>query len=1305
MNKMRYTEWIDSYVDGDMDDAGRKNFETEFKFWVILYRLLNNLSSSVKDNFKGPIDEDLDTVQIFGDERVKLKQDKRFDELMKKLNKTKQELNSQILNEKAKNERTILKYNTEVEKERRKRTVNLQKISNINIDVSQLREKSMGINLNYAQQLGYINETLQDFDANKGGDEFKKTIVSKIDSILMRGKAAVQASKTKYTRLASVELRTKLYQSTLDANFRFIDVIVDISDSALDPDTRNISLAYSASSDQLQNVKALSDDSIDSYNKLLSHNTKISSRIVELKRMDDKRFKDIVTIDSEKEELRILQKEYTDNAQCLQHCRLIVDYLTVNLATYIKTFETSTDVKAKMLALTENMGKIYDIGTEDLATLVIGILLLGLGKKQGVKLHKLIMTRFGGDPYIINYLMMQLTTYRFGQITSISTTKFFNMMYALYKKSSDFEKLSPVIVPKIKLQGRNDSDIIKSDEDTMLAFFYDKVDQVVAHYKAAAEAVCIPLNDPLYSKFLSQFADTPAIAWVYQGFEGLFVEMCMKVLFGTYREGSAYYFHNTWLSEFAFKLDKEGYSPSPQAFRIIVNNIFSKVPLYMLIKGLIEDSKIEHAKGTFDFTTRFFDFENDDLKDNLIELKKFLETVDATSNETPLDKFSKSALTINFSALGKMLVGGDLVILNKNFDTFLKIGFSTQTLNEVYNSVVAKIYLDHNTPSANNFMNIMKTSRKLYDYSILGTLDDPLKKNFALFLAPIVGDMSKLNISDQDLVGDIIRQSSEILGRMHKNETEHKYDLGYTKFNLSINTLFNKSFIDEYTRLGRNTNFLNRLATGLSERLNTVQPSLIHMRKVHEIATEQLAMWTGWDKVRIAINAFRVLNSNQVTQALIVAIKTAIDIAVIAIPKLKREFPAIDEILQTIDGIVAILAAITLKENAAKGGHNNVHTRGIDYETPEVTLTTALQFNAAAAAPNFSNSAGNWAAIAPGAGTYKNANLDLRGVPANGNVPLSQTVFDTSIHHLKHYNKHAFAAAIGAVAAANHVPDEHAPAMLKIVQELSHLWKLVGPDPRYALSAIMNTFYLDPISSDIALACKDMYAKISLAGAPAATGPIGLIEYKDYSDEERRMSIVQFDQTANIYDLTTPITPANLLATLGTLPQFFTSLHGLQLFIELLQDHITDLHNLDNLTAREITTKTAGLAAILDLFATHPGVDGYGVIATNIYANLPVIKFREFLDTFIVLAGMDPYPTKTIVMNPEYDYHMNKLRDGFYKGAHYIYTGAGNPYTFAEPVAKALFGIYDILGIMFSAHAGNTRFNGIQNNNGSIRSS
>ena len=29
MNKMRYTEWIDSYVDGELDDSGRKSFEAE----------------------------------------------------------------------------------------------------------------------------------------------------------------------------------------------------------------------------------------------------------------------------------------------------------------------------------------------------------------------------------------------------------------------------------------------------------------------------------------------------------------------------------------------------------------------------------------------------------------------------------------------------------------------------------------------------------------------------------------------------------------------------------------------------------------------------------------------------------------------------------------------------------------------------------------------------------------------------------------------------------------------------------------------------------------------------------------------------------------------------------------------------------------------------------------------------------------------------------------------------------------------------------------------------------------------------
>jgi tetratricopeptide (TPR) repeat protein len=32
MNKVRYTEWIDSYVDGEMDDEGRKNFEAELSF-------------------------------------------------------------------------------------------------------------------------------------------------------------------------------------------------------------------------------------------------------------------------------------------------------------------------------------------------------------------------------------------------------------------------------------------------------------------------------------------------------------------------------------------------------------------------------------------------------------------------------------------------------------------------------------------------------------------------------------------------------------------------------------------------------------------------------------------------------------------------------------------------------------------------------------------------------------------------------------------------------------------------------------------------------------------------------------------------------------------------------------------------------------------------------------------------------------------------------------------------------------------------------------------------------------------------
>ena len=29
MNKVKYTQWIDSYVDGELDEAGRKNFEAE----------------------------------------------------------------------------------------------------------------------------------------------------------------------------------------------------------------------------------------------------------------------------------------------------------------------------------------------------------------------------------------------------------------------------------------------------------------------------------------------------------------------------------------------------------------------------------------------------------------------------------------------------------------------------------------------------------------------------------------------------------------------------------------------------------------------------------------------------------------------------------------------------------------------------------------------------------------------------------------------------------------------------------------------------------------------------------------------------------------------------------------------------------------------------------------------------------------------------------------------------------------------------------------------------------------------------
>ena len=28
MNRVKYTEWIDSYVEGELDDAGQKNFES-----------------------------------------------------------------------------------------------------------------------------------------------------------------------------------------------------------------------------------------------------------------------------------------------------------------------------------------------------------------------------------------------------------------------------------------------------------------------------------------------------------------------------------------------------------------------------------------------------------------------------------------------------------------------------------------------------------------------------------------------------------------------------------------------------------------------------------------------------------------------------------------------------------------------------------------------------------------------------------------------------------------------------------------------------------------------------------------------------------------------------------------------------------------------------------------------------------------------------------------------------------------------------------------------------------------------------
>jgi len=48
MNKVRYTEWIDNYVDGELDDAGRKNFEAELSVnrdLALEYRLEKDLNN------------------------------------------------------------------------------------------------------------------------------------------------------------------------------------------------------------------------------------------------------------------------------------------------------------------------------------------------------------------------------------------------------------------------------------------------------------------------------------------------------------------------------------------------------------------------------------------------------------------------------------------------------------------------------------------------------------------------------------------------------------------------------------------------------------------------------------------------------------------------------------------------------------------------------------------------------------------------------------------------------------------------------------------------------------------------------------------------------------------------------------------------------------------------------------------------------------------------------------------------------------------------------------------------------------
>ena len=53
MNRVKYTEWIDSYLEGELDDAGRKNFEKELQTnheLAVEFRLEKDLQNVLSDN-------------------------------------------------------------------------------------------------------------------------------------------------------------------------------------------------------------------------------------------------------------------------------------------------------------------------------------------------------------------------------------------------------------------------------------------------------------------------------------------------------------------------------------------------------------------------------------------------------------------------------------------------------------------------------------------------------------------------------------------------------------------------------------------------------------------------------------------------------------------------------------------------------------------------------------------------------------------------------------------------------------------------------------------------------------------------------------------------------------------------------------------------------------------------------------------------------------------------------------------------------------------------------------------------------